>query len=150
MSRIGSLVVFLLITLAAASVGAIFKPGDWYMALAKPSWTPPPVVFPIVWPILYLLIAISGWLVWRRAGWSTAIVLWGVQLAVNASWSWWMFGQHNIFAAMITVDVLWLLIGAYVFTARPLNSTAAWLFMPYWAWVTFASLLNAAVWRMNG
>ena len=139
MSKLAALLVFLAITVAAASIGALFMPGVWYAGLAKPAWTPPNSVFPIVWPILYVLIAISGWLVWLAAGWS----------ATSRSWSWWMFGQHHIFAALVTIVGIWLAITAYVVAAQRWSRAAALLFLPYWAWVTFAAALNFAVWRLN-
>jgi tryptophan-rich sensory protein len=148
-SKLASLLVFLAITAAAASIGALFMPGVWYAGLAKPAWTPPNSVFPIVWPILYVLIAISGWLVWLAAGWSAALLIWFLQLALNASWSWWMFGQHHIFAALVTIAGIWLAITAYVIAAQRWSRAAAVLFLPYWAWVTFAAALNFAVWRLN-
>ena len=96
-----------------------------------------------------MLIAISGWLVLAAAGWSAALLIWFLQLALNASWSWWMFGQHHIFAALVTIVGIWLAIAAYVSAAQRWSRAAALLFLPYWAWVTFAAALNFAVWRLN-
>ena len=82
----GSLALCVLAVIAVASTGAIFKPGPWYETLAKPTWTPPDWAFPVVWSILYLFIAIAGWLVWREAGWSLPIAIWLAQLLLNGAW----------------------------------------------------------------
>lgn len=149
MSRFVSLAVFAAITLVAAASGARFMPGEWYAGLIKPSFTPPNAVFPIVWPILYVMIAVAGWVAWRR-GATSALYAWGAGLVLNAAWSWLMFGRHMIGAALADLAVLWLSIAAFVLlTWRPAR-TAALLFLPYWAWVTFAGSLNFAVWRLNG
>lgn len=84
---IASLALFALPVFLTACTGAIFKPGAWYDALEKPSWTPPDWAFPVVWSILYLFIAVAGWLVWQEAGWSVPIGLWAAQLVLNGAWS---------------------------------------------------------------
>lgn len=148
MSRFGSLAVFALLVFAASATGSQFMPGQWYAGLAKPWFTPPPVVFPIAWTILYVMIAIAGWIAWR-AGAMSAVAVWGVQLVLNALWSYLMFGAHRIDLALAEIAVLWLSIGAFVaLTWRPARN-AALLFLPYWAWVTFAAILNFGVWRLN-
>lgn len=149
MSRWISLVVFLALCAAAASSGATFPPGAWYAALAKPSWTPPPWVFPVVWTTLYVMIAIAGWLVWRKQGLSPLLGVWAAQLVLNAAWSAIMFGAHNIGGALAELILLWLAIVAFiVMTWRPVHA-AALLFLPYLAWVTTAGFLNLAIYRLN-
>lgn len=148
MSYLAPAIFFGLVVLTA-STGAIFKPGEWYIALEKPSWNPPDWVFPVVWTTLYLMIAYAGWLVWDAAGWSLAIVLWGVQLLLNAAWSWLFFGRRRMDQAFIDVMALWLCIAAFIALAWPISTLAALLFLPYLLWVSIAGALNLTVWRLN-
>jgi benzodiazapine receptor len=150
MQNLGSLLVFAVLVVAAASSGASFMPGPWYAALSKPTWTPPDWLFPVAWIVLYAIIAIAGWLAWRAGGWTTAVLIWGAGLILNALWSYFMFGRHDIFLALVDVTALWLASAAFIWAAWPLDARAAYLFMPYLVWVTFAAALNFAVWRMNG
>jgi tryptophan-rich sensory protein len=141
--------VFFGLVIAAASTGAIFQPGPWYKSLAKPTWTPPDWLFPVAWTVLYAMIAIAGWLVWRVEGIGPATLVWGAGLALNMAWSWIMFGEKKIGLAFGDLILLWLSIVAFMALAWPLDSTATWLFAPYFVWVSFAGVLNLAVWRMN-
>ena len=147
-----SLVVFLLIVMLVASSGAVFKPGDWYRALAKPAWTPPDRVFPLGWTLLYLLIAVSGWRVWERLSPEAALLpmaIYGLQLGLNAGWSAIFFGLKRPDWALADVICLWLAIVANILAFHPIDPLAAWLLLPYLAWVAFAGALNFAVWRRN-
>ncbi|MEM8949477.1 MAG: TspO/MBR family protein [Pseudomonadota bacterium] len=143
------LAVFVVLVVITAVSGAVYKPGEWYDTLEKPSWTPPDWAFPVVWSILYLMIAVAGWLVWEKVGWSLAIVLWGAQLVLNATWSWLFFGRRRMDQAFIDVTLLWLCIAAFIIVAWPISTLAAVLFLPYLLWVTIAGALNRTVWRMN-
>jgi len=149
------LAVFLLLTGAAASFGALYKPGDWYVALAKPTWTPPGWLFAPVWTALYVMIAVAGWLVWRNEAFGAtgtrraALTCWGVQLMLNAAWSWLMFGQHRIGMALADLIGMWLAIVGFAIFAWRVSEPAALLFLPYLAWVSFAGVLNAAILRLN-
>jgi len=147
-----ALAVFVLVTFVAAAVGSRFRPDAWYRSLAKPSWNPPNWVFAPVWTLLYIGIAYAGWLTWRAAGdgWSVVLTLWAAQLVVNALWSWLFFGRHAIAAALADVLTLWVLIAAFIFASRTDAPVAAWLFVPYLAWVSFASALNARILSLNG
>jgi len=101
--------VFFAITFAVAAVGALFTPGPWYEALAKPAWTPPGWVFAPVWTALYATIAVAGWVIWSaRARIDLALILWGIQLALNGIWSWLFFGLEN--PAFAAVDIVLLLL----------------------------------------
>ena len=136
----------------AASTGAIFKPGPWYEALAKPSWRPPNWLFPPAWAVLYILMAIAAWLVWREAGFAgapLALMLWFAQLALNAAWSWIFFGLKRMDLAFVELSALWLAILATILAFALHSSTAAWLMAPYLAWVSFAGFLNLTMWRLN-
>ncbi|WP_187972596.1 TspO/MBR family protein [Aquibium microcysteis] len=144
-----SLAVFVVLCIVAASSGALFQPGAWYETLDKPSWTPPNWSFGVVWTILFLMIAVAGWLVWRAGGWSLPVVLWGAQLVVNAAWSWLFFGRRRMDLAFVDVVLLWLLIAAFIVSASALSGWAALLFVPYLVWVSIAAALNRSVWRRN-
>ena len=147
-----SIAVFLLAVILAASSGAIFKPGDWYREMTKPSWTPPDWVFGAGWSVLYILIAIAGWRVWERAD-GDAVVLpmavYAIQLGLNAGWSAIFFGLKRPDWAFAEVAALWTAIVANIVVFYPIDPLAAWLLLPYLAWVTFAAALNLAVWRLN-
>jgi len=147
--NISSLAVFAALVVLAAYTGAQFLPGDWYAALNKPTWTPSNWVFPVVWPILYVIIAVAGWLAWRAAGWSPAIIVWGVGLFFNGFWSYLMFGRHEISIALADIALLWLAIVAFIAAAWHVERRASYLYLPYLAWVSFAAALNFAIWRMN-
>jgi tryptophan-rich sensory protein len=141
--------VFIVIVLAAASSGAIFKPGEWYESLRKPGWTPPKWAFPVVWTILYVLIGYAGWLVWTAAGWSLPMMLWALQMVTNALWSYFFFGMRRMDIALVDVAVLWLSIASFIVTAWSVAPLASLLFVPYLAWVTAAAALNHSVRRLN-
>lgn len=145
-----SLIVFLIVTGAAAATGALFMPGEWYKALAKPWWTPPDWLFGPAWTVLYVMIAVGGWLVWRETGLGVVIAIWVVQLVLNAAWSWVMFGLHRIDLALIDAGLMLISIVAFMLAAWPVSQTAALLFVPYLAWVSFATALNFAILRLNG
>ena len=144
-----SAIPFILIVFAAASSGAIFKPGDWYEGLRKPGWTPPKWAFPLVWTILYVLIAYAGWSVWQKAGWSAALLAWGIQILANAAWSWLFFGRRRMDLALGDIAVLWLSVAAFIVLAWPISTLAALFFVPYLAWVSAAGALNYSVLRLN-
>lgn len=144
-----SALVFVLIVLATASSGAIFKPGEWYESLRKPGWTPPKWAFPVVWTILYVLIGYAGWLVWTIAGWSLPMALWGLQIVANALWSYFFFGMRRMDVALVDVAILWLSIAVFIVAAWPVAPLASLLFLPYLAWVTAAAALNYSVRRLN-
>jgi tryptophan-rich sensory protein len=149
MAYYGSLAAFLALVFVAASSGAVFQTGEWYAQLNKPSWTPPDWAFPVAWTVLYIMIAVAGWLVWKAGGWTPALAIWGVGLVLNAAWSYIMFGRHDIALALVDVTGLWLATAAFIVAAWNIDVRAAYLFMPYLAWVTFAGVLNYEVWRLN-
>ncbi len=145
-----ALLGFVGICLAAAMSGAIFRPGEWYERLAKPWWRPPRWLFAPAWALLYLTIAISGWLLWRRAGFiEPAFAIYGVSLCFNAAWSGFFFGLRRPDLAFADIILLWLSIAATMLVFHPLEPQAAWLLLPYLCWVSFAAMLNFTIWRMN-
>ncbi|MDZ7824092.1 MAG: TspO/MBR family protein [Ahrensia sp.] len=144
-----SAIIIGLLVFAAASSGALFKPGEWYFNLKKPRWNPPNWAFPVVWSLLYMCIGYAGWLVWNAAGFGLAMVVWGSQLVLNAGWSWLFFGRRRMDQAFVEVCFLWVSIALFIVLAWPISKLAAYLFMPYLLWVTIAATLNRTVWRMN-
>lgn len=146
------LVGWLLACFAAASMGALFMPGEWYASLKKPSWNPPAWVFGPVWTALYAMMAVAAWLVWKRGGfhsqrWPLTHFL--VQLALNALWTPLFFGWHRPGIAFAEIVMLWLAIAATLRAFRSVSRVAAWLLVLYLAWVSFAAVLNFTLWRMN-
>jgi len=150
-SKVG-LVLWILAALAAGWIGSRFMPGDWYASLAKPSWNPPNTIFGPVWTVLYILMGVSAWLVWRQTGFSGAkgpLTLFIIQLALNALWSYLFFGAHQPMLAFIEIVALAaviLITMLFFWTIRPL---AGVLLIPYLAWVLFASALNFQLWQLN-
>ena len=144
-----SLLPFVGAVIAVAMSGAVFMPGEWYRSLNKPSWTPPSWLFAPAWSVLYLLIAIAGWLVWTSAGLSAALAVWALNLVFNGLWSWLMFGRRQIGVALIDAVAMLVTIVIFKLLARPLNETAMWLFAPYLVWVAFATALNASILQRN-
>ncbi len=137
---------------AAASTGALFRPGDWYENLTKPSWRPPNWLFGPVWMVLYAMIAVSGWLVWQETGLAEGAIplaIYGVQLLLNALWSAIFFGMRRIGVAAAEMVMLWLSIFATIVAFWPIDIRAAWLLVPYLFWVSFAFMLNVSIWRLN-
>jgi translocator protein len=124
----------------------------WYRTLAKPSFNPPSWIFAPVWTTLYLLMAVAAWLVVNSSPSSArtlGLSLFLLQLALNLAWSWIFFRKHALGAAALEVAGLWITIGATTLVFAQVSSVAAWLMTPYWAWTTFASILNATIWRLN-
>ena len=152
--QVAGLLGWLLLSFAAAAVGAMASAdaSAFYEQLARPGWAPPAWLFAPVWTVLYLLMAISAWLIWREFGFKEAkqaLALFTIQLGANALWSWVFFVWHQGALAFVEVILLWCLIVATVAAFRRLNRVAAALLLPYLAWVTFASALTFAEWRLN-
>jgi tryptophan-rich sensory protein len=148
-------VFFVAVSFAAAGVGQLAGPaggGAWYRQLDKPAFTPPGWVFGPVWTALYLTMGLAAWLVWRRRGSADMrlpLGLFGVQLALNAAWSILFFGLHEPRWAFAELVALWAAIAATTAAFFRVSRPAGGLMLPYLAWVTFAGVLNLAVWRMN-
>jgi benzodiazapine receptor len=143
---------WLVVTFAAATIGARFMPDEWYRRLKKPTWNPPSSIFAPVWTILYLLMAAAAWLVWRRYGFGGALVpliLFVAQLLLNAAWTWFFFGRHEIRSALIDIVVLWFVILATLISFWNLEPLAGMLLLPYLAWVSFATVLTWTIWQLN-
>lgn len=150
------LVIAVGLCLAVGAVGSLAtapKIATWYAGLAKPGWTPPDAVFPIAWTTLYVLMAVALWRLWQLHAPSPArrraVLLWFAQLALNALWSPVFFGMEAPGAALVIVVVLWLAIAATIFACARIDRIAAWLLVPYLAWVSYATALNAAIVVLN-
>lgn len=145
---------WLCVCLAAGAAGAIASAdaGSFYGQLARPDWAPPAWLFAPVWTVLYALMAVSAWLVWRtygfRAG-KTALVLFVVQLAANSLWTWIFFAWKRGAMAFVEILILWCLIVATIVVFWRLRRLAAAMLLPYLAWVTFATLLTFSIWQRN-
>ena len=147
-----SLAGWILLCFGAARPGAWFMPGEWYASLAKPRWNPPSWYFAPVWSALYVMMAVAAWMVWQRGGWSAPrrpLALFLGQLALNALWTPLFFGGHRMGLALAEIMLLWLAIVGTVRAFWSVNRVAAWLLVPYLAWVSFAAFLNFTLWRLN-
>ena len=145
-----SLVLFLALVLGGGLViGFLTAPGDWYTQLTKPSYNPPSWVFGPAWTTLYILIAIAGWRVWLRdrAGWP--MKLWWAQLALNFLWTPVFFSAHQIGFALAIILTLLAAILSFIVISWRQDRAASWLFVPYAAWVAFASTLNGSIFVLN-
>jgi tryptophan-rich sensory protein len=125
--------------------------GSWYTGLAKPAWTPPSWVFGPVWTALYAMMAIAGWLVWRRGGPASwhALRWFAVQLVLNVGWSAVFFGLQMPGLAAVEILALWCTIAVTLRTSWRVSRPAGLLLVPYLLWVSFAVILNVALWRLN-
>ena len=140
---------------AAAGVGSLYTtpaiPG-WYASLQKPAFSPPNWIFGPVWTLLYLMMAVAVWMVWRERGFGGAplpLTLFAVQLTLNALWSIIFFGWRRPDLALVEIFFLWAAIFATMLSFWRVSQFAAWLMWPYLLWVTFAGFLNLSIWKLN-
>lgn len=153
--KIGVFLASLLIPLAVGGISGFFTvsaiPG-WYRTIQKPSWNPPNWVFGPVWTSLYILMGIAMFLIWTRPKSplrQRALYLNAAQLVLNFFWSLIFFNLHAIGGALLEIGVLWVLIVSTMFAYNKVYKPAAWLLLPYIVWVTFATMLNGAIWWLN-
>lgn len=152
--QIIGLVAWLAVCYFVAAIGSVatIQAGSFYTRLVRPEWAPPSGLFGPVWTILYALIGISAWLVWRIGGFRasrTALTLFLVQLAANAFWSWLFFAWHSGVLSFADIVLLWVLIIATLIVFWRISPLAGTLLIPYLIWVSFASVLNYSVWQLN-
>ena len=140
---------FMAASAAAAATGALFQPGDWYLALRKPWWTPPGWLFPIVWTTLYICISVAAARVAALPQNEQALAFWALQIALNALWTPVFFGLHRLRAALAVLICLWLAVAATLLAFLAIDFTAGALFTPYLLWVSIAGTLNFTIVRMN-
>lgn len=148
------LIGWLALCFAASAIGAAasMQAGTFYTGLIQPEWAPPASVFGPVWMVLYALMGIAAWMVWRVGGFirnGNALSLFIVQLGVSALWSWLFFSWHKGVWAFADIILLWLLVGAVILDFWRVRPLAGLLLLPYLAWVSFAAVLNFEVWQLN-
>lgn len=150
--QIAGLAGWLGLSFAVAWFGSQFEPGSWYSTLDKPPWTPPGWVFGVAWSILYTVMAVAAWLVWRRGGLGAnrlPLGAYGIQMLFNALWSWLFFGLHQPGWALLDLVLLLLALTATVVFFWWRSTTAAILLSPYYLWILLAVSLNAWIWGYN-
>lgn len=149
--RWAGLPVFAVALVLVAVVGSLsaVNAGGEYLALERPPWAPPQWLFGPAWTVLYIMIAISGWLAWSARGWTPALGVYAAQLVLNAAWTPLFFGAGRYGLAFAEIIVLWVAIAATIVLFRRISRVAAWLLAPYLLWVTYAASLNFAIWRLN-
>lgn len=141
-------------TFAAAAAGGLASAsaGDFYRQLSLPQWAPPSWLFAPAWTLLYILMGVAAWLTWREGGFRkarAALILFLIQLVVNALWTWLFFVWHRGALAFSEILILWALIAGTLIAFWRVRPLAGALLVPYLGWVTFASALNYAVWQRN-
>lgn len=147
-----ALVISIALVAAVAAFGGRFGPGAWYAQLAKPPWTPPNWLFGPAWTVLYILMAIAAWLIWKADDFRSVrvpLLFYAVQLVLNALWSLAFFGLHRIGLALADIVALWGAILVTVLLFWRVRVPAAVLLIPYLGWVAFAGFLNYSLWRLN-
>ena len=150
-----ALLIGLLLCYGAAAIGGLLGAGgdsSWYADLAKPSWTPPSWIFGPVWTLLYGMMAVSVWLVWlqrRQRPCATPMIVFALQLALNAAWTPLFFGLHRPGVAFADIVLLWLALVATLCLFLRRRAIAGWLLAPYLLWVSFAAALNFTIWHLN-
>ena len=147
-------ILFIAIPLAVGGLSALITNAGMpaFDRLQKPSFTPPSLLFPIVWSILYLLMGIGGGRVWRTGmtGRGKAIVLWAVKLLLNFFWTVWFFTAQLYLLAFLWLVALIAVIAAMIVSFSALDKLSAWLQVPYLLWCSFAAVLNFSIWLLNG
>lgn len=148
------LVLSVLVAVLVGAIGSIFTTSSiqtWYVTLAKPPFNPPSWLFAPVWTILYVLMGISFWLIWksRSSEKKHAMGLFIVQLILNGIWSPVFFGARSIGNALAIIVLLWAAIVLTIFVFQKISKPAAWLLVPYILWVSFATVLNFSLWQQN-
>jgi benzodiazapine receptor len=152
--QFAGLVAWLIGSFIAAGIGgaASVQAGAFYAQIARPDWAPPSWVFGPVWTVLYALMGIAAWLVWRVGGFRTArsaLTMFIAQLALNALWSWLFFGWQRADLAFADIVLLWALILATSIAFWKIRPLAGALLIPYLLWVSFAGALNYSIWQLN-
>jgi len=149
------LLISILIVFSFGFIGSLFTTSsitNWYAFINKPLFSPPNWIFGPVWTLLYILMGVSAFLIWQKRDnlkTKPALIFYGIQLILNALWSIIFFGMHNPGLALLEIVILWLFILITLIKFYKINKTAGLLFIPYLAWVSFASILNYAIWMLN-
>lgn len=156
MNNTAKLILAIVIPLAVGFISGFFTitgVGSWYQTIQRPSWNPPNWIFGPVWTTLYVMMGIALYLIWKADVSSSlknyAILLFTLQLILNFFWSFIFFNQQQPCWAFAEIVALWVLILFTIFAFAKINSLAAWLLVPYISWVSFAAMLNYAIWKLN-
>lgn len=150
MIRFIPLALFLVVTLGGGLlIGATNMPGAWYADLVKPPFNPPDWLFAPVWTVLYVAVAVAGWRIWRLRDTRGAMTAWWIQLGLNFLWTPVFFTLQAVGWALAVILALLAAIIAFIGLAWDRDRPAALLFLPYAAWVAFATLLTASIWWLN-
>jgi len=152
--QIVGLIVSFVVCFAVSAVGAAasFQAQAVYGKFEQPAWAPPGWLFGPVWTLLFSMMAVAAWLVWRRGGFEAqrvALSVFAVQLVLNGLWSWLFFAWRMGGWAFAEILLLFGAIAWTIVVFRRVNGVAAGLLVPYWLWVGFASVLNYVLWQMN-
>jgi benzodiazapine receptor len=156
MNKILLLVICIIICLAAGFIGSLFTttgPGSWYSNIQKPSFNPPGWIFGPVWTLLYILMGISLYLIWQKGiadpHIKIALLIFAVQLVLNILWSILFFGMRSPMLGLIGITLLWVFILLTIINFYPVSKPASFILIPYILWVSFAAVLNFAIFRLN-
>jgi len=156
MSNTLKLIIAIIIPVAVGAVSGFFTSSEipgWYQTINKPTWNPPSWLFGPVWTTLYVMMGIALFLVWKsdasQSVKKTAIILFAAQLVLNFFWSFIFFNQHQIGWAVVEIITMWIFILLTIFAFAPISKIAAWLLVPYISWVSFATILNYTIWKLN-
>jgi tryptophan-rich sensory protein len=146
------LLVCVAVCLAVGGLGSLWTSAgvkSWYPSLVKPAFTPPGWLFGPVWTGLYVLMGVAAALVWQKVGWNAALGLFVAQLVLNALWSLLFFRLQSPLLGLIGIVALWAVLLAAVIAFARIERVAGWLLVPYLLWVSFAAVLNAAIFWLN-
>lgn len=150
------LIIAIAIPVAVGAISGFFTATgveSWYQTINKPSWNPPSWIFGPVWTTLYVMMGIALFLVWKSDSSDilkkTAIALFAIQLILNFFWSFIFFNQHQIGWALVEIIAMWIFILLTIFAFGNVSKLAAWLLVPYISWVSFATILNYTIWKLN-
>lgn len=153
--HIPRLILSLVFTVGIGLLGGLFtfpEINSWYAGLQKPAFNPPNWLFGPVWTVLYILMGISLYLIWRKPvskERNAALTIFLIQFVLNFCWSILFFNQHLVGWALVEITVMWAFIFLTILWFKPLSAAAAWLLVPYILWVSFAMILNTAIWKLN-
>lgn len=148
--NVKSLLGFLILTVGGGlAIGLFTMPGEWYAGLVKPSFNPPNWIFGPVWTALYIMIGVAGWRIYIKDPLGASMKIWWAALVLNFIWSPTFFGAQQLGLALVSILALLASILAFIATSRSADRPASLLFIPYAAWVGFATLLNGALFMLN-
>ena len=152
MQRLITFSVFILLVVAAAAIAGQFVGGEWYQSMNRPAWNPSALIMAIVWPAVYMLMAVSAWMVWdtmRGLAW-VALTWWGVQLILCVTWSWTFFGMHRVGWSLGVMGLWVVAVLLTTISFRSIRIEASSLMIPVAIWSLFTLILNFSWWVMNG